>query len=122
MPRYANIGERIIANSTLSHDTFYDGTPCWVWTGKLNSTSGYPVMTTRWKKGPRKGKVHNIFAHRESLKFFRGVKVGTRYVVMHKCNVKTCVNPMHLERGSQMKNMQQCVADGRHQTPFRKAA
>lgn len=123
MPKkYADTGERIIANSILSKDNQYNGTPCWEWIGKTNGHQGYPVFTKRWQSGPRKGKVHNVFAHRESLRFFRGVLVRKQYVVMHLCNNRLCVNPMHLRQGRQDTNMQHCVESGRHYSPFAMAA
>lgn len=125
MPKYLDIGERIIANSVLSISSFYNGTPCWEWLGKkdVNRTGMcYPVMTMRYQRGPRKGKVHNVRVHRESVKFFKGRRVTARMVVMHLCNNSICVNPDHLAGGTQKKNVQQCVADGRHKTPFRREA
>jgi len=124
MAKYADIGERIIANSHLSTDSFYNGTPCWEWLGKrdLNRCGvPYPVMTLRYQRGPRKGKVYNARVHRKSVEFFKGRRLTPRMVVLHLCNNTLCVNPEHLLGGSQKKNVQQCVADGRHFTPFRKS-
>lgn len=123
MPKYSDIGERIIANSVISNDSFYNASPCWIWTGKKDiNRSGmpYPVMTMRYKRGPRKGKVYNARVHRESVKFFNGKRVTPRMVVLHLCNNTLCVNPAHLLGGSQKQNVRQCVKDGRHVTPFRK--
>lgn len=120
MPKkYPDLGARIIANSALSLENFYNGSPCWEWLGK-RSADGYPYMTMRWRSGPRKGKVHNVGAHREALKFFRGFRMRKNYVGMHLCNNRACVNPMHLANGSQSTNIQQCVREGRHKTPFRR--
>ena len=125
MAKYADIGERIIANSYLSEESVYNGSRCWVWLGKTKpNRSGmlYPEMTLRYKGGPRKGKVYNARVHRKSVEFFKGRRVTPKMVVLHLCNNTLCVNPEHLMGGSQKKNVQQCVADGRHFTPFRKAA
>jgi hypothetical protein len=122
--KYANLGERIIANSVMSQTQFYKDTPCWNWLGKTkrNRTGMlYGHMTFRYKSGPRKGKVYSMPAHRASVKaFVPGKRITPKIVVMHLCNNSLCVNPAHLLGGTQSKNVRQCVADGRHKTPFRK--
>lgn len=119
--QYPSLAERIIANSYLSDESFYDGTPCWVWMGSRNS-AGYGALTRRFKRGPRKGKVGRFLVHRVAVVELGGRKLTTRSVVMHLCNNPLCCNPAHLKGGTQRQNMRQCVADGRHFTPFRKAA
>jgi hypothetical protein len=105
--RYADMQERIIANSILSDETHHDGTPCWIWIGTFNR-EGYPNLSVRtdkpWPSKP--------LAHRMSYEAFVGpIPIGL--VLMHRCNVKQCVAPLHLKPGTQSENMQQCVADGR---------
>lgn len=124
MPKYANLQERIIANSRISDETSYNGTPCWIWLGKTRASRGgsemqYPAMTMRYKSGPRKGKVYNVSVHRKAVEVFSGRRVTPKMVVMHLCNNTLCVNPEHLKGGTQKKNVQQCVKEGRHKTPFR---
>ena len=124
MPRvYANLGERIIANSTMSETQYYQGSPCWNWAGKTcRNRSGmlYGRITFRYKTGPRKGKVYNMAAHRASVKaFHQNKRITPKTVVMHLCNNSLCVNPAHLMGGTQSKNVKQCIKDGRHKTPFR---
>ena len=77
-------------------------------------------MTRRLKRGPRKGQVVTVYAHRESVKAFTDRKLSPRQVVMHLCNNRSCVNPAHLKGGTQRQNVRQCVAEGRHFTPFKK--
>jgi hypothetical protein len=119
--KYDSMEDRLIANSFLSEENYYNGTPCWEWTGALNA-NGYPKIALPWKAGPRKGKVRSALAHRMSLIVFRGRKLTTKSVARHLCNNKICINPMHLIGGSQQSNIRQCVREGRHYTPWRKAA
>lgn len=120
MPKYVDLCERIIANSVLSADNFYNGTPCWEWVGKFRN--GYPAITRRYKSGPRKGKVYNTGVHRLAIVVFKGRRMTPKMVAQHLCNNKQCVNPEHLKGGSQASNVRQCVEDGRHKTPFRDPA
>ena len=76
-------------------------------------------MTRRMKRGPRKGQVVTVYAHRESVRAFTNRRVTIRTVVMHLCNNPSCVNPDHLQGGTQRANVQQCVREGRHKTPLR---
>lgn len=126
--QYESLAERIVMNSYPSETHAYAGERCWVWMGKVSYSRGpvgkmpapYPVMTMRYASGPRKGKVHNVRVHRKAVEVFKGRRVTPKMVVMHLCNNSLCVNPAHLMGGTQKKNVQQCVRDGRHVTPFRK--
>lgn len=109
--KYADLRERIIANSILSNDSVYDGTPCWLWIGKRSANGDYGHINLRID-----GKHRTFKAHRVSLHAFRGASLDDPKVGMHRCNVRLCVNPMHLEYGTQSENIRQCVADGRHRS------
>lgn len=109
---YPNQEERILANSTASDEHWFMGTPCWVWLGKLNN-GGYGELTMRVK-----GRKVHVLAHRWSVFVFRGTKLRKGQVVMHRCNNTWCCNPQHLLPGTQRKNVRQCVAQGRHKSPF----
>ncbi|WP_175172401.1 HNH endonuclease [Achromobacter pestifer] len=115
------MAERILANTMISDELTHNGTPCWLWIGARNA-SGYGKMSMRFKKGPRKGKVKSALAHRVALVEMGGCRLNSKSVVMHLCNNRLCCNPAHLKGGTQRKNVQQCVAEGRHFTPFKKAA
>lgn len=121
--RYASMEDRLIANSALSLERFYNGTACWEWTGAVTvNRSGfkYPKIVTRYKRGPRKGKPKSEGAHRVSLRVFRGQYVPRRVVAMHLCNYTLCINPMHLDGGTQKRNVRQCVKQGRHRNQYSK--
>lgn len=121
MPRkYATVADRIIANSIIDTENAYAGTYCWCWIGKVtknNRGQFYPVMTARVD-----GKVRNVRAHRVVLAEIKGKRMTAKSVALHLCNNSLCVNPEHLARGTQTANVRQCVREGRHYTPFAKAA
>lgn len=123
MPRkYDSLAERLLANSRPSEESAYNGSRCWEWIGKLQRNrngTGYPVLTLRYKNGPRKGKVYNMRAHRLSIVVFKHRRMTPKMVARHLCNNPLCINPEHLVGGSQRANVRQCVADRRHKTPFR---
>lgn len=115
--KYRTLLDRIIANSVLSRDNSYDGTPCWEWIGATTNNRDdrpYPRMTRRLKRGPRKGMPSKEFAHRVVVRNILGRKLTTKMVVMHKCNNSICVNPAHLSGGKQKTNIKQAVREGRH--------
>lgn len=77
---------------------------CWIWTGALDGR-GYGQMATTNGKSPKK-------AHRVSYELFNGA-IPDGLVVRHKCDIPCCVNPWHLEIGTQKDNMQDASARGR---------
>lgn len=121
--KYNSLAERILANSVVSPfpEHIFGGEPCWLWVGSYSS--GYPMMSMRYKRGPRKGKHYKAGAHRMAIVAFKhNLRMTPGMVAMHLCNNRMCVNPAHLKGGTQRKNVQQCVDEGRHKTPFRKEA
>lgn len=74
---------------------------CWVWRGAISKTSGYGVA------GPRAQSAHRymwILTHGEP---------AAGLMVMHKCDVRACINPAHLVLGTQQDNMDDMVAKRR---------
>ncbi|MFA5037390.1 MAG: HNH endonuclease [Candidatus Izemoplasmatales bacterium] len=86
---------------------------CWIWTAGTGR-DGYGQF---WYKG------HLVAAHRISYEYFHGL-IQEGFIVRHKvCNNPICVNPYHLELGTQQDNMDDKVREGRqaHSGPINPA-
>lgn len=119
--KYPSMAERLIANSIVDEERAYNGTFCWTWIGRVTTNRSemrYGTLTIRAKRGPRKGKPITHFAHRVSIRTFKGRYLSPRMVGAHLCNWSLCINPEHLVGGTQRKNVRQCVQDGRHRNGY----
>lgn len=75
---------------------------CWLWTGTL-MTSGYPTLSYCSK---------HVSMHRWMYEYFNG-PIPLGFSVLHKCDVKRCINPEHLFTGTQADNMHDMKSKGR---------
>ena len=76
---------------------------CWVWMGAL-SGKGYGKLML---------KEHRLeSAHRLSWLLHRG-PIPDGLHVLHRCDVRTCVNPDHLFLGTNLDNIRDRIAKGR---------
>ena len=116
------MAERLIANSVLSVSSYMEINDevswCWDWIGARAGNGRYGKVSLRFKKGPRKGKIRHVLAHRLSLVTFKRRYLNTRTVVKHLCNNPLCINPAHLEGGTILTNNRQTVRDGRHRNMY----
>lgn len=85
-------------------------TGCWLWTGALTDR-GYGVLTRGLC-----GKKRNYRAHRFSYEMHNG-PIHEDLCVLHKCDVRNCVNPDHLFLGTYNDNVKDCIAKGRRRPP-----
>lgn len=70
-------------------------TGCWLWT-KGGSKKGYGMFSTG-------GSANSMSAHRASWVINKS-EIPDNMHVLHKCDVKCCVNPDHLYLGDQVQN------------------
>lgn len=85
-------------------------TGCWLWEGALES-SGYGQITER-----SNGSQKNHMAHRLSYEIYKGPLIKGM-VVMHTCDMPSCVNPAHLKQATQKENMEDRDKKGRRVAP-----
>jgi hypothetical protein len=85
-----------------------DENGCWRWLGN-KTWKGYGYIS-----GHRK-------AHREYYTRYVG-EIPAGLYVLHKCDVKDCVNPEHLYVGTHADNMKDCVERGQSKSPDRQRA
>ena len=74
---------------------------CWKWTGYTDGRYGLISIKGKEEK-----------AHRASYQTFVG-EIPKGMVIRHKCDNTLCVNPNHLELGTQLDNMKDMADRGR---------
>ncbi len=76
---------------------------CWIWVG-ASVEAGYGVIRIDGK---------NRRAHRISYECYVG-EIPEGLIIRHKCDVVSCINPDHLELGTQTDNVADRDKRGRH--------
>ena len=71
---------------------------CWIWNGQINQ-NGYGIIA-------------NKKAHRVSWEIHNG-SIPLDMRVLHKCDIRKCVNPDHLRLGTQQDNINDMFSKGR---------
>lgn len=79
---------------------------CWTWQSVQQEEGGYGRFKVRGSY---------VNAHRFAYKMEKG-ELGD-HLVLHKCDNRECVNPRHLETGSQSDNLKQAYNRGRITLP-----
>lgn len=78
---------------------------CWLWTGAMQRGYGTMCLAKRF-----------FGAHRVSYELHNG-PIPDGLHVLHKCDVRACVNPDHLFAGDRKANMQDMLSKGRNRQP-----
>lgn len=87
--------------SRLMEKVIFGTSECWYWRGSTDD-AGYGRMSALGEN----------FAHRVSYAVFNG-EIPDGMKVLHTCDTRCCVNPAHLEIGTQADNVADMVAKGR---------
>lgn len=90
-----------------------DESGCWTWTACVDKRTGYGIFV--WK---RDGKPWTRTAHRSAYELAHG-PIPEGKMVLHTCDVRTCVRPDHLYLGTHADNMQDKVERNRCATGLR---
>jgi hypothetical protein len=77
---------------------------CWIWMGSVDKY-GYGRMSSKFGQSPLK-------TYRVSYELFVG-EIPNGFLVRHKCDIPSCVNPYHLEIGTQKDNARDTSKRGR---------
>jgi len=86
---------------------------CWIWKGRLVG-KGYGSIGLGGKGAKQ------VLAHRLSYEIHKG-QIPEGMVIMHSCDNPRCVNPDHLEAGTQSQNIKDAFARMRKVQPLKKA-
>jgi hypothetical protein len=85
---------------------------CWEWSGHKSHGYGY-ISVGNKSNGTRK----ELRANRVCWEFDSITPIPAGKVVMHLCDNRACVNPSHLQLGTQSENLKDAFRKGRHSAP-----
>lgn len=91
---------------------FYDD--CWEWLGRRRADKNGNLWHGYFS---HRGQTYS--AHRVAYELATGQAAPEDLVIRHKCNFAACVNPRHLETGTNADNVKDRVAARRSATGFR---
>lgn len=83
---------------------------CWLWDGSVDRRGYGQIRVKRRGAGSLRYATHISLA-------LDGRPVPPGMCACHRCDVPGCVNPAHLFVGTQVDNVRDCMAKGRHSKP-----
>lgn len=92
----------------LKTHTVEDANGCWIWQRSFGTGGGYGQVYFHLTKKP--ASAHRVMwyaVHGEWFKWSEGI------FLCHTCDIRACINPAHLWKGTQQENMQDMSAKGR---------
>ena len=85
---------------------------CWLWTGPVNNI-GYGMFGYTRETPDHTGRIGNMMtAHRAAWMMAHDQEIPVGMNVNHTCHIKNCVNPDHLEIGTQVEKIKSMLKDG----------
>jgi hypothetical protein len=106
------LGRRDLTPKTVArfHQKYQIQSGCWPWMAGKFPTGYGMVNLGRYADGRQ----HTTYAHRVAFVLAHGDIPSGPHVVMHTCDDRGCVNPAHLQLGSQADNLRDAAKKGRH--------
>lgn len=117
--KYPSLFTRLLANSAASDEHYFEGTPCWCWTGTSLCRRGeYPRINVYVRPSTMRGLVDGkpgdiripgrtvtVQAHRLMAEIVRGRKLDPEAETLdHGCKRSICINPWHLRLATRAEN------------------
>jgi hypothetical protein len=92
--KYKNLAHRLLANAVPADNPLPDGTYCLLYQGwaRRGTHGGYCAISIHERGESRR----NVYTHRLSYTVFVG-PIPYGHDVDHKCKVRNCINPAHLQ-------------------------
>lgn len=118
--KYPDLFSRLLANSAESEDRFYQGTPCWCWTGSSTCRRNWYGRINVYvlpssmqglvdsKPGPIDipGRTVTMQAHRVMAEVVLGRKLDREFeTIDHGCDWGPCINPWHFRIATRVENV-----------------
>lgn len=99
---FRTISDEDLLRATIMNKCVVSPLGCWEWAGA--KSYGYGMMMRDRQR---------LRVHRLSYELWRG-PIPAGMVMRHKCDNPSCVNPSHLEPGTQAENIRDIVVRNRH--------